>query len=153
MDRKPRAPSRSTSLPLILLIFLVGIALGWLLRDVFRGSSAPLPTPAPRPTVATAPTRAPTAAGDQPTALPQPTAAAPQSTRFPTATAAPAPTEQPQPAASPSAPPAAPPLGAPTAAPAEQTIAGYTGHVVGAGETLATIAERGGSRPDLIARY
>jgi peptidoglycan/xylan/chitin deacetylase (PgdA/CDA1 family) len=45
------------------------------------------------------------------------------------------------------------PIPAPSPQPPAPEIAGYIGHIVARGETLATIAERAGSTPDLIARY
>jgi peptidoglycan/xylan/chitin deacetylase (PgdA/CDA1 family) len=44
-------------------------------------------------------------------------------------------------------------LPTPSPAPTAAAILGYAGHVVAEGETLATIAERGGSTPELIAHY
>ncbi len=138
---------RNTSLPLIVLTLLVGIALGWLLRDTLAGGntqvSAPTatsaPAPAPQPPT-TSITSAPAA-----TALPTPTMIpAPTHTPAPP-TAAPA-TPLPEPSATPAPPTAA------TEPPAPE-IAGYVGHVVAEGETLEAIAQRGGSTPELIARY
>ena len=45
---KPRTPhAHSTSLPLIILTLIAGIALGWLLRDTLRNSTAQEATPPP----------------------------------------------------------------------------------------------------------
>jgi peptidoglycan/xylan/chitin deacetylase (PgdA/CDA1 family) len=165
MNSQPRPP---TNLALILLTLITGIALGWLLHDLFRGSASQ----------ALAPTTQPAARIQQPTTALPATRGAPATTRPstatlpapPTATAEPQPTNAlaTQPAAgttpSPEATAAAAPTRMatrqPTAAPPPATvpaatdqIAGYRGHIVGQSETLATIAKAGGSRPDLIARY
>lgn len=138
-ERERMASARSTSVPLILLTLLAGVALGWLLHDLFDGAfsaappppaiAAPTPPPAsvvpPTPPLATA--GAPTASAARPTSEPTASAVRPTS----------APTEPP----------------APTAPPATPAIAGYAGHMVAEGETLESIAAAGGSTPDLIVRY
>jgi peptidoglycan/xylan/chitin deacetylase (PgdA/CDA1 family) len=141
---QPNHPAfRNTSLPLIILTLLAGVALGWLLRDRLVAPSAQAPTPVPAmqpalpPTLAATPTLAPaTLAPSEP---PSPTAAPPTATAPPTLapsqTPAPAPTQPPEPS------------------PAAAAPAGYIGHIVEEGETLATIAARGGSTPELIAQY
>src|SRR5439155_21288180 len=40
-----RPPFRNTGLPLIALTLIAGVALGWLLRDSFRGPAAPVAAP------------------------------------------------------------------------------------------------------------
>jgi LysM repeat protein len=86
--------------------------------------------------VATAPTAEPATVA--PTA-PQTAAALP--TPLPSQTPAPEPT------------PILDPSPAPKPSPVAAAPASYAGHVVEQGETLATIAARGGSTPELIARY
>jgi peptidoglycan/xylan/chitin deacetylase (PgdA/CDA1 family) len=131
----------STSLILLVLTLLTGIALGWLLRDTLRNSSAQVATP-PRPTTDALPTThvipitTPTPAPSGPsvigvTVAPLKTASAPAS---------------PEPTIAPAPPTGASPVPTPQ-------IVGYAGHIVGQGETLATIAADGGSTPDLVARY
>ncbi|MEO7909431.1 MAG: polysaccharide deacetylase family protein, partial [Roseiflexaceae bacterium] len=126
---------RNTSLPLIMLVLVAGVALGWLLRDRFSTPVALVPTPRPTglPTPVLAATIIPTIVPLTSTAsaLPTATMLPPTATTQPMSTLAPMPT-----------------LAPPAAAPAE-----YIGHVVEQGETLATIATRGGSTPELIARY
>lgn len=145
------AAQRSTSLLLIVLTLVAGVALGWLLRD-FTRSRAPspvalAPTAVPvelvEPTSAVLPSPAPLPT-DRPTALatPLPTET---STSPPTAVSTEAPTVTPVP---PTATPAPP-----TIAPVAHAAAGYIGHTAADGETLASIAAAAGSTPDLIARY
>lgn len=133
---------RNTSLPLIALTLLTGIALGWFLNDLIRRPAAPLAlAPASPPSVA-APTAgvsvAPTAAvpvepittvSVAPPALPS--------------VATPAPAVMPSPLTSAPLPTATPPL----------RIVGYAGHRVAAGETLESIADRYGSTVALIETY
>jgi peptidoglycan/xylan/chitin deacetylase (PgdA/CDA1 family) len=102
---------------------------------MFRQPVAPVPAPSQMPTSALAPTAAPSAAGPTLAAAPTAPATAPAPTVAPTTIA--------------SAPTAAPP----TAAPVADEIAGYTGHTLAKGETIETIAARGGSSADLIRRY
>jgi peptidoglycan/xylan/chitin deacetylase (PgdA/CDA1 family) len=154
-------PFRNTSLILIALTLVTGMALGWLLHDIFGG---PVIQPAPtsvvmstanalRPTPAPA-TPLPTAALPA-TARPEPTAA--PATPLPTA-ALPA-TARLQPTAAPAEPTLAPTVAAPTAGPAEMAtpattrIIGYAGHTVADGENLAMIAAGGGSTPALLSSY
>ena len=123
----------STSLPLILLTLLTGIALGWLLNDLMRQPPAPL---------AVAPTQAPTATA-RATSVP----AAP----VPSATIAPqSPVPSPPPAATSLLATAIPPI--PTVSPQPQVI-GYVGHRVAAGETLEQIAARYRTSLALIEAY
>jgi peptidoglycan-N-acetylmuramic acid deacetylase len=144
MNESRPSSFRNTSLPLIILTLAAGVALGWLLRDRFTSPVALAPTPRPSvPTqlvasATTAPTAAPTLV---PTALP-PTATE-QPAAVPQQTAAPEPTIAPEVSPAP-----APATASPAAAPSE-----YAGHLVEQGETLAMIAARGGSTPELIARY
>ena len=132
---EPKIPTfRNTSLPLIIVTLIAGVALGWLLRDRFSQPVALVPTP--RPTALSTPAPSVAAA---PTAVPSKLAL----TAPPLPTALPTPKPSPSPAPKPS----------PTPAPAAVAPADYAGHVVEQGETLATIAARGGSTPELIARY
>ncbi|MCS6938781.1 MAG: polysaccharide deacetylase family protein [Roseiflexaceae bacterium] len=135
---------RSTSLPLIILTLLTGIALGWFLNDLMRRPPAPLAleptaTPAlaaPTASVSVAPT-APLPAA--PTALLPAAPTAPLPAASPVPTSAPMlPTPEPLPAITPLPPP---------------RIVGYAGHRVAAGETLVQIAERYNSTVDLIETY
>jgi peptidoglycan/xylan/chitin deacetylase (PgdA/CDA1 family) len=138
---------RSTSLPLIILTFVAGVALGWLLRDSFSPPVALAPTPpstaqpTPAPSGAAAPTAEPATVA--PTA-PLPTAPQPTGIALP-----PTPSQTPAPEPTPILEPSPVPKPSPVAA----APAGYAGHVVEQGETLATIAAGGGSTPELIARY
>jgi peptidoglycan/xylan/chitin deacetylase (PgdA/CDA1 family) len=121
---------RNTSLLLIILTLIAGVALGWLLRDRFSPPVALAPTP-------------------DSTVLP---ARAPSVTAAPVAVLPPvAPTTPPQ--ADIALPPIPSRTPAPKPAPVAAMAAGYAGHVVEQGETLATIAAHGGSTPELIARY
>ena len=142
MTRPPHTPTSRTSLPLILLTLIAGLALGWLLRDTLRSSTAQVAVPTAVRTPALATTAAATTAPAQrsPTALPLP---APSTTPLPVPTAAP-----PVPTATPPAP--APPT--PAAEPTPEIVA-YAGHIVAEGETLETIAANGGSTPDVVADY
>lgn len=142
MEPKPPTSSRSTSLPLIALTLVAGIALGWLLHDALGGSSPQQPAVLPTAVAPTAivastsvtPTEAPpTAAAQEPTDPPAPTVDPPTRTPAPTATRTALPSS-------------------PTAEPAA-AIAGYAGHAVAEGETLESIAARGGSTAALIADY
>lgn len=158
MNDRPPATAPSTAIPLIVLTLVVGVALGWLLRDLLRspddqlrptplaGLPSPAASPPPTPAVSLTPPPA-TAAPARPTALPA-TAAPPT---------APPPTAEPPTAAPPTPPPptAIPPTAIPpTASPApDAQIVGYAGHIVVAGETLETIAANGGSTPALISSY
>jgi peptidoglycan/xylan/chitin deacetylase (PgdA/CDA1 family) len=124
---EPKIPSlRNTSLPLIILTLVAGVALGWLLRDSVSQSLALAPTPRP----AALPTPAPSVAA-APTAVPPTVARTAPS--LPIALPTPIPSQTPEPSAA--------------------VPAGYAGHVVEQGDTLATLAARGGSTPELIARY
>jgi len=153
---EPTTPRfRNTSLPLIILTLVVGVGLGWLLRDRLSTPVALIPTPHPitLPTPAPVATAAPIAvlptlaASAPPTATalpPTATALPPTATALPPTATPPTPLPVPAPSAAPVEPTTAPPDAAP---------ADYAGHVVEQGETLATIAARGGSTPELIARY
>jgi peptidoglycan-N-acetylmuramic acid deacetylase len=123
----------STSLPLILLTLLTGIALGWLLNDLMQQPPAPL---------AVAPTQAPTATAR---ATSVPTAPVPSATIAPQS-----PVPSPPPAATSLPATAIPPI--PTVSPQPQVI-GYVGHRVAAGETLEQIAARYRTSPALIKAY
>ena len=123
----------STSLPLILLTLLTGIALGWLLNDLMRQPPAPLavvPTQAPTVTaratsVPTAPVPSVTIASQSPVlSLPPVVTSLPATTVPPTSTASPLP-----------------------------RVNGYVGHRVAAGETLEQIAARYRTSPALIKTY
>jgi peptidoglycan/xylan/chitin deacetylase (PgdA/CDA1 family) len=148
---QPNPPSvRNTSLPLIILTLVAGVALGWLLRDRSSQPVALVPTAHPTafPTLVLTATAAPTdvpptsAPTMSPTVLVLPTATA-QPTLVASQTPVPEPTSAPESTSAPEPSPAPP-----SAAPAD-----YAGHVVQPGETLATIAARGGSTPELIAQY
>jgi len=132
MNEPKRPAFRNTSLPLIILTLVAGMALGWLLRDRYSSpvALAPAPRPAVQPTFASFVAATPTAA-----------------------TAAVVPTAQPTPIPSQTPVPEPSPVPAPTREPADAAPADYAGHVVEQGETLAMIAARGGSTPELIARY
>ena len=142
-DQHKHSTARSTSLALIALTLLAGIALGWLLRDLAAGRLAP--TSAPTLASSTAPSVVPSAG---PSVVSSATIPA-TSTLAPSAILA-TPTATPAPTLAPSAVPTlvTSPTPAPTAA-----IAGYAGHQLADGETLDTLAAAGGSTPDLIARY
>ncbi len=137
---------RSTSLPLIILTLLAGVALGWLLRDLLGGTVRSAPVPSPVPTLAlSAAAEAPSSA---PTTQPAPTLApAPEPTPAPAVTARPLPAT---PTSAPTDVPTPVPTDAPTAAP---QVSAYAGYLVVAGDTLESIAAAGGSSPELIAEY
>lgn len=123
--------SRNTSLPLIILTLLTGIAIGWWLNDLTR-----------RPPPAAVP--------QAPTALPPP---APAASPPAAATILPATATLPPPPAAPSSTPApAAPPPSPTSTPLPEVI-GYAGHRVAAGETLEAIAARYTSTAAQIAAY
>jgi peptidoglycan/xylan/chitin deacetylase (PgdA/CDA1 family) len=148
MNNQPRSP---TGIALIILTLITGLALGWLLRDTLGGPAAQGIAPTPQPTTDD---RRPTTIASIVTPIPS-LAPVPQPTtddRRPTtidSIATPPSSLSPAPAfPTPSAQPPTPNPQAPS-----PEIAGYIGHVVAAGETLATIAKQAGSTPDLIARY
>lgn len=126
---------RSTSLPLILLTLLTGIALGWFLNDLMRRPAPPPALESPTPLSTTAPTAIVSAGltATVPTAPPSPPTASPA----PTVTLPP-PTPESLPTATPLPPP---------------RVVGYAGHRVVAGETLDEIAKRYGSTVALIETY
>src|SRR5262245_53114010 len=150
-NNRRQPPNRNTSLPLILLTLIVGIAFGWLLHDLIRGPAPPVAEPAARPAAGV---QQPAANTPHPTRLtptqsaPAAESAAPAPTPTVRATATPAPA--PEPTANAATPAEASPPPRPTAPP---EIAGYAGHVVAPGETLEQIAAQGGSTPALIASY
>ncbi|HEU5087480.1 MAG TPA: hypothetical protein VFT99_08550, partial [Roseiflexaceae bacterium] len=144
-----------TSLVLIMLTLITGVALGWLFRDLLGmprqqagaiaataapatqialPSATPQPSPTALPTATelpistTAPTTAPTR---EPTAVPVPT-------DEPTVT--PVPTNRPTATATPQAPTTA--QTSPDSFEGQQ-IAGFAGHKLAEGETLADLAARG----------
>jgi peptidoglycan/xylan/chitin deacetylase (PgdA/CDA1 family) len=132
---------------LIMLTLLAGTALGWALRDQFgRGAQSPataiaiVPTatalPQPTPDWTATPIFIPTNSPTIPSALVATDAPTPTDL----ATQTPLPTSLPTPTALP-----------PSATPA--AIIGYAAHTVADGESLATIAEQGGSDPALIEQY
>ena len=123
MSSDDRRYTPSTSLLLIGLTLIAGIALGWLLRDLLGSAAHAVPTP---------PTQA--AAHSAATSAPAPT---------PLPTARPIPSQTPAPLPSPSQ----------TPAPTAQAITGYIGHQVAPGETLDSIAAASGSTAELIAHY
>ncbi len=114
--------------PLLLLILLIALALGLLLRSLWRLGRV-VATPTPRPTDAPL-----TPHAVVPTAVPPPVPSTP--TALPTATARSTPTPFPSPE--------------PTATPLPAVV-GYAVHRVVAGETLEQIAVRYGSLPQAIA--
>ncbi|MFQ3682448.1 polysaccharide deacetylase family protein [Roseiflexus sp.] len=122
---------RNTSLPLILLTLVTGVALGWFLNDLMRRPPTPLAFESVSPPVMTAPIPA------------APTATVTAAPPTPPSTASPIPTV--------TSPPPTPDL-LPTATPPPR-IVGYAGHRVAAGETLEQIAERYGSSVALIETY
>ncbi len=154
-----------TSIPLILLTLLAGVALGWLLSDLRRTrplaqiaaqTSAPASaTPVPRPAAPTP--SAPPATADAASPAPSPSSPASPTPRTGAATLTP---RQPTPTlrTSPSPPTSAPSPSAnastqpPTPAPSASAT-GFIGHIVAPGETIASIAEAAGSAPDAIASY
>src|SRR5215207_4922618 len=143
---EPKAPTfRNTSLLLIILTLVAGMALGWLLRDRFSQPLAQVPTPRPTAQPTLAPSVAATPTAEPPAIVP--TDPPPPIAQLPTVATQPTPIPSQMPASAPSRAPV--PSREPTAiAPAD-----YAGHVVEQGHTLATIAARGGSTPVLIARY
>ena len=52
MKNQPRPPIYRTSLALIILTLIAGIAIGWLLRDTLRNSAAQVAAPIVQPTTA-----------------------------------------------------------------------------------------------------
>jgi peptidoglycan/xylan/chitin deacetylase (PgdA/CDA1 family) len=160
-----RPRSSNTNLLLLLLTFVTGLALGWLINDFVRPRAmrpagiaapqiaAPAATTAPSPTAEPSATPQPTA-----TSAPSPTAE-PSATPQPTATTAPSPTVEPSATPQPTstARPTEPPQSAaPTRAPApgaQDQIVGYAAHQVAPGETLDEIAVAGGSTAALISDY
>jgi peptidoglycan-N-acetylmuramic acid deacetylase len=131
---------RNTNFPLILLTFLAGLALGWLLRDTLVSRDVQGLAPIVQPTTDD---RQPTTDDPFGQAVPEPDEG--QGSRPPTpiavlATVIPSQATNSQ-------------LPSPIPQPPDPQIAGYIGHVVAPGETLATIARQAGSMPDLIARY
>ena len=149
MQDQPQGSFRSTSLPLIVLTLVAGVALGWLLRDYLGGAAAGpdrAPTSAPaasQPAPSAAATAALPTAAPTSSPAPSPTVAAEAATAPPTAAR---PTSIPPTEVPPTAVPA------PTAAPAPE-IVGYAGHAGAQGVTLESIASAGGSTADAIARY
>ena len=150
---------RSTSFPLIVLVLLAGVALGWLFNDLASGQR--------QPDVPAATAMPPTVAAANPTSLPATTlpstTVAPSETPAPSETLAPSETPQPLPAPTEASQPTATPLPTttpvpsapptPTSLPPVGDVAGYIGHTVIVGETLASIAAVAGSEPELIASY
>jgi peptidoglycan-N-acetylmuramic acid deacetylase len=137
MKNQPRPPIYQTSLVLIILTLIVGITLSWLLRDTLRNSAAQVAAPIAHPT------SAPGLGGDegdQTFATAQATTARPTANLASIATSIPALT-----------PASQPPI--PSPRPIVVGIVAYAGHIVAPGETLAALAEAGGSTPDLIAQY
>ena len=159
-----RPPPRSTSLPLIVLTLVTGIALGWLLRDTLGSSGARVGTPTVitsqnqgdlLPTaVAATPSDVPATPSDVPT-TPSDVPATPSDVPATPSDVPATPSDVP---ATPSDVPATPsdvpatPSDVPATPPAPEIVA-YAGHVVAAGETLETIAADGGSSPELLASY
>ncbi len=127
---------RNTSLPLIVLTLLTGVALGWFFNDLMRRPPTPLALEPASPPAMTAPTAAVPAAPTA-TVTAAPPILPPTASPVPTVTPLP-PTPEPQPTATPLPPP---------------RVVGYAGHRVLAGETLEQIAERYGSSVALIETY
>jgi peptidoglycan/xylan/chitin deacetylase (PgdA/CDA1 family) len=143
---EPKAPTfRNTSLLLIILTLVAGVALGWLLRDRFSQPLAQVPTPRPTAQPTLAPSVAATPTAETPAIVP--TDPPPPIALPPTVATQPTPIPSQMPASEPS------PAPVPSREPVAAVSADYAGHVVEQGETLATIAARGGSTPELIARY
>jgi peptidoglycan/xylan/chitin deacetylase (PgdA/CDA1 family) len=137
-----RSPFQGTSLILILLTFLTGMALGWLLNDLVQRRAPASAAPSPSASAVL-----PTPVAQLPTASPPPSATpAPTNTAMPTLapTATPAPTDTAEPTEAPSSTPTQSAI---------DPVAGYAGHQVAEGETLDEIAERGGSTTALIQSY
>ncbi len=120
--------ARNTSLPLIVLTLLTGIALGWFLNDLVQRPPAP---------AIVAPTGVP--APPSPEATPAPATVTRAAATMPPPAVA-TPTIVPAPAATPATTPV-------------PVIAGYVGHRVAAGETIEQIAARYGTSPALIMSY
>ena len=163
---------RSTSLLLIILTFITGVAFGWMLCDFFLPQAAAdnalptatiLPAVAQQPIQTAQPGSTPSMMPPSPTAQPvtlTATALPPTATATalpPTATA----TALPPTATATALPPTAtatalPPTATVTALPptvAVQLDAGYLAHQVAPGESLADIAAQAGSDATLIATY
>lgn len=163
-DRPPRR--NDSSLILIGLALIVGVALGWLLHDLRDRAApqagAPTSVSAASTALPVAPTAHPPTTGPDPTGAPAPLPTIAPSPLPPTdaGAAAPDPTDAPAPPP-PAEPTEAPPLPTehptaapdPTDAPPTGQIVGYAGHVVAPGETLEQIAANGGSTPDLLMSY
>ncbi|HJZ46705.1 MAG TPA: polysaccharide deacetylase family protein [Roseiflexaceae bacterium] len=136
MHDQQEARFRNTSLPLIILTLIAGVALGWLLRDMLRQPAETEPMLPNASAVAAVPIAVLSGPAPPPPTIPPPTAVLP--------------TPAPQPSSAAAAPTALPTqMPTPTAV----AIGGFAGYIVEQGETLETIAGRGGSTLDLIARY
>jgi peptidoglycan-N-acetylmuramic acid deacetylase len=150
--------SRNTSLLLIALTLVAGIAVGWSLRDL-GGTATPATSDAVAPTMtitATMPPAPTMPIAQTATPIPVPTlppdfnplTPAPTNLSDESVTMLPTWTSTPEP---PTATLPPPPTEQPTAA--QEMATRYHGHRVAEGETLETIAAQHGSRPELIANY
>lgn len=130
MDNYQQRSAQRTNIPLIVLTFIGGVAVGWLLHSFINPPTAQAPVPpilsdTPIPTLPADPTPTPDSE-----ALLQPTIMSVDSLT-----------------------PTLSPSTTPVIKPPNTDIEGYTGYVVRVHETLEEVAEKGGSTPELIMTY
>ncbi|MEM8531832.1 MAG: polysaccharide deacetylase family protein [Chloroflexota bacterium] len=130
MDNYQQRTNQRTNIPIIVLTFIGGVAVGWLLHSFINPPTAQAPVP---PIVSDTPL--PTLSAD-----PSPTPDSEASFR-PTTVAVASPT------------PIFSPTSTPVAEIATVAIESYTAYTVSANETLEEVAEKGGSTPELIMAY